>query len=375
MKQSGDEIIQVKEQKILKGMGVHFSFEALFGHIKAAEKIRFAHNLGSMLEAGLPLTRALAVSLRQSRNKAMTNILADLIAEINRGSTFSESLKKYPRVFPDILISMVHAGEQSGTLSESLKSAAAQMENSSTLERRVRGALMYPAVIVSVMIIIAILMMIFVVPTLLKTFTDLHVQLPATTQAFLSLSNLIQSDGLLVLIVLAIVAGSFYVWSRRDAGKKIIHLLLLRMPVIGSLIQEVNVARTARTLSSLMNSGVEVVESVEITSKVVQNVHFRNVLKSVGAAIAKGDLMSKVFAEHAKLYTDFFVEMLAVGEETGKIGDMLMEVALFYEDDIDQKTKNMSTMIEPILMVVIGGAVGLFAVSMITPMYSLVSAV
>jgi type IV pilus assembly protein PilC len=270
---------------------------------------------------------------------------------------------------------MVHAGEQSGTLASSLKSAASQMESSFSLERRIRGALMYPAVIMIAMIGIAILMFIFVIPTLLKTFTDLNVPLPFTTQIVLDISNIVQHQGLFVLLGIVVVVVGYIWWSRKPSGKNVIDAILLKIPVIGTLVQEVNTARTARTLSSLLGSGVDVVESLNITAAVVQNVHFRAVLTKASDTIKKGDLMSKVFSEHEKLYTPFFVEMLSVGEETGKTGEMLQGVAHYYEEDVDQKTKDMSTVIEPFLMLMIGGAVGFFAISMITPMYSLANAI
>jgi len=150
---------------------------------------------------------------------------------------------------------------------------------------------------------------------------------------------------------------------------------LLKMPVIGDLTREVNAARTARTLSSLLSAGVDVVESVEITAAVVQNVYFREILKQAQEAIKKGDLMSKVFSKDEKLYPVFFSEMVSVGEETGKVDEMLLGVACYYEEDVDQRTKDMSTIIEPVLMIIIGAAVGFFAVSMITPMYSLANSI
>ena len=150
---------------------------------------------------------------------------------------------------------------------------------------------------------------------------------------------------------------------------------MLKIPVIGVLVQEVNAARTARTLSSLLHSGVDVVESVSITTDVVQNVHFKAVLKEAGESIKKGGLMSKVFNDHDKLYPVFFGEMMSVGEETGKTGEMLLGVAKYYEEDVEQKTKDMSTVIEPFLMIIIGAAVGFFAVAMISPMYSLANAI
>ncbi len=374
LRESGDELIEYKEKK----SSAKFNKDIKIGflnRVKMQEKISFARNLGLMLASGLALSRALSVIERQSRNKKMKDTLKDLMSEVNRGSTFAESLAKTPKVFSPLFVSMVHAGEQSGTLSDSLKSVASQMESSYTLERRVRGSLMYPGVILSVMIIIGILMFVFVVPTLTKVFVELNVPLPFTTQVIIGISDAIQYHGLLVLSILIIAAIALWRWAKKASGKRFFHALILHLPIVGSLAQEVNSARTARTLSSLISSGVDVVESVSITATVVQNVYFKEVLIKAEEAIKRGDQMSKVFEEYDKLYPVFFAEMLAVGEETGKIGEMLGNVSTYYESDIEQKTKNMSTIIEPVLMVVIGAAVGFFAVSMISPIYSLVNAV
>ena len=220
LKQSGDEVIEVKTGRNLKSWNFNISIGSLFGGVKTSEKIRFAHNLGSMLEAGLSLTRALTVLLRQSHNKALSNVLTELIADINKGSTFTDALKKHPKVFQNILVSMVHAGEQSGNLSESLKSASVQMENSSSLEKRVRGALIYPAVILCVMVVIGILMMIFVVPTLMNTFTSMNVPLPVTTRILLDVSDVIMNYGVLLAVAVIAAGGLFYWWHRGKNGRK-----------------------------------------------------------------------------------------------------------------------------------------------------------
>ncbi len=374
IRESGDELIEFKEKVIGHGlkMNVNISF---LSRVKTSEKINFARNLGLMLSSGLALSRSLAVIERQSKNKMLKDVLASLMAEINKGSTFAEALSKHPKTFAPIFSSMVHAGEQSGTLAESLKALADQMESAYTLERRVRGALMYPGVILLVMVAIGMLMFVFVVPTLTKVFMDLNVPLPFMTKMIIGISEAIQYYGLLILLAVILAVGGLWYWSKKFSGKRFFHGLLLKLPIIGPLIREVNSARTARTLSSLISSGVEVVESVSITGTVVQNVYFKDVLAKAGDAIKKGDLMSKVFGQYEELYPAFFAEMLSVGEETGKIGDMLGNVSDYYESDIEQKTKNMSTIIEPILMVVIGAAVGVFAISMISPIYSLVDTI
>jgi type IV pilus assembly protein PilC len=374
LKGEGLETISVEEkkQRSFSLSSLHLSFN---GRVKTQDKINFARNLGLMLKAGLALSRALSVIERQSKNKALKKVLDDIIENISKGMSFADTLAKHSKVFPPLFISMIHAGEQSGTLSESLKAVADQMDSSYTLTKRIRGAMIYPAVIFSVMIIIGVLMMIFVIPTLLSTFESLGAPLPPTTQFILNLSNIFQKDSIFILIVLIIIAFAWYRWSKLSSGKKVIHKLILKMPIVGSLAQEINTARTARTLSSLLHSGVEVVESISITAEVIQNVYFRAVLENAKKTIQKGDLMSKIFEENEKLYPVFFAEMLSVGEETGKMDEMLLNVATFYEEDVDQKTKDMSTIIEPVMIVFIGAAVGFFAVSMIEPMYSLVNVI
>ena len=375
IRESGDEMISVEEKKKSgKGLNFNISFSFL-KRVKSIEKINFARNLGSMIEAGLPLSRALSVLERQSHNKNFKEIIVEIRNNIDKGLTFSDALSKHPKIFASLFVSMVHAGEQSGTLADSLKVVSLQLESSYALERRVRGALMYPAVIVTAMIIIAILMFIFVIPTLMSTFVSLNVQLPFTTRVILGISNAVQHEGVFILIGIALLVFIFMKWSHTKSGRSIIDITIVKLPIFGSLVQEVNTARTARTLSSLLGAGVDFVESVNITSQVVQNVHFKAVLEKAGEAIKKGDLMSQVFADNAKLYPIFLSEMMSVGEETGKIGEMLSGVAHYYEEDVDQKTKDMSTIIEPVIMIVIAAGVGFFAVAMISPMYSLVNAI
>ena len=375
LRESGSEVLSVKEKGKNTGLNMNISINLFAKKVKAAEKINLARNLGSMLEAGLPLTRALGVLIHQTRSTALKNILTDVSSEIDKGQTFANALGKHPKVFSALFVSMVHAGEQGGTLAEALKTLAMQMESTFNLERRIRGAMMYPAVILGVMLIVGVLMFVFVVPTLMKTFLDLNVALPMTTQFLLLISNTIRDHGLLVLIILILVGLAIRAWSKRTSGKFVLHAFILKIPLIGPLVQEVNSARTARTLSSLMKSGVPVVESIDITSSIVQNVHFKAVLIEARESIKKGDLMSKIFAANSNIYPIFLAEMLSVGEETGKVVEMLSGVAHYYEEDVEQKTKDMSTVIEPFLIVLIGAAVGFFAISMISPMYSLVSAI
>ena len=328
-----------------------------------------------MIKAGLSMSKALSVLERQDKNKRVKNIISTLNNEISKGKTLSESMSAFRNMFSQLFISMVRSGEESGTLAESLRIVAMQMDKSYALQRKVRGALMYPGVILFAMIIIAIILLTYVVPSLMKTFTELNVTLPLSTRIILWISDGIQNHGVLIFLIIILLSCISYFWLKSNRGKNVSHFLVLKVPIIGNLIKEVNTARTARTLSSLIISGVDVLESLRITSDVVQNVYYKEILNKAGVLVERGEPLSKVFIENKNLYPIFFGEMTNVGEETGKISEMLMNVATFYEDDVEQKTKDMSTIIEPFLMIIIAVAVGFFAIAMISPMYSLVNAI
>lgn len=377
LRDENEEIISFKESSgrslsSLKNISINIPF---IGGIKTQEKINFAKNLGSMISAGLALSRALSVMERQTKNKELKKVLVSLQKSISEGKALSQAMSNHKSVFSQLFISMVAAGEQSGNIASSLKIVGDQLDKNYALQRKVRGAMMYPAIIVCVMILIAFLMLTYIVPTLMKTFKELKLELPSTTKLVLFVSDLVVNHTVSVLMGAVVVLGSLYLWSKKESGKKFIHMAILRIPIIGNIVKEVNSARTARTMSSLLTSGVDVITSVRITKDVIQNVHYRDVLERVAVAVEKGDTISKVFTDNTKLYPIFIGEMISVGEETGKIGEMLMGVANFYEEDVEQKTKDMSTIIEPFLMVIIGGAVGFFALAMISPMYSLVDVI
>jgi type IV pilus assembly protein PilC len=373
VRESGGEIISFKSHDNKSFLGRFFSIR--FGGVKTAEKIAFARNLGSMISAGLPVSRALTVMERQTKNKTLKKIVNSLNDNISKGKTLAQAMQGYPKVFSQLFISMVKAGEQSGTLAESLKVVALQMDRSYALVRRIRGALMYPIVVVCAMIVIAIILLTYIIPTLMTTFSGLNVTLPWTTQFIVNFSNLVRYHGILLGSGILIVIILFIAWHRSLSGKKFFHYILIKLPIIGTIVKEVNSARTARTLSSLLNSGVDVVEAVQITGDVIQNVHYKAVLKKAEETIKKGEPISKVFGENEKLYPSFITEMMNVGEETGKMGEMLLGVAVYYEDDVEQATKDMSAVIEPLIMIIIGAAVGFFAVAVISPIYSLVNVI
>lgn len=350
-------------------------FIKFFGRISVHEKIVFARNLGTMLEAGLSLSRALAVLERQSKKPKLKELFHSVSETVNKGKTLSEALASYPTLFSSLFISMVKAGEESGSLSMSLKTVALQMDNVYSLERKVRGAMIYPGIILTVMFAIGTLLLIFVVPTLTETFNELHAELPASTRLVIGVSEFLRNDTLVSLLIAGALFAGGYVFLKTKVGRRTLDFSLLKTPIINIIVRETNAARTARTLSSLLSAGVPITEALSITKEVLQNSYYKEVLLSAGTSIEKGALISETFRNHEDIYPAFLSEMIAVGEETGKLSSMLMEVAAFYEEEVAQRTKDMSTIIEPFLMVIIGVVVGFFAVAMITPMYSVLNTI
>jgi type IV pilus assembly protein PilC len=281
------------------------------------------------------------------------------------------ALAKFPGIFPDLFIAMVRAGEEGGDLPGSLLIVADQTERGYDLKRKIKSAMIYPSIILLAIVGIGTVMMITVVPTLAQTFSEAHAVLPLSTRIVIGVSTILQQDTVYVIIgVLALVA-IFVAGLKTKAGKRAVDFLLLHLPTIGGLVCEVNAARTARTLSSLLASGVDMLASLDITHDVVQNSYFREVIKEAQTGVRDGGALSVVFAKHEDLYPPFVGEMMAVGEETGATNEMLKRLAVYYEEQVDHKTKDMSTIIEPFLMLFIGVAVGFFAVSMITPIYQM----
>jgi len=371
LKKGGETVLYAKEVK-MAGSIFSLDLSLIMGRVPMQEKISFARNLGSMIEAGLSLNRSLNVILKQSTNKSFKTIVTQLIEEINRGKELSFALQTFPKIFPPLFISMVRAGEASGTVAGSLKMVANQMESSYTLKKKVRGAMIYPTIIICLIAVVAVLMLIYVVPTLASVFKDLGSELPFSTRMILGSSDFLKANWRIMLPVILLLMGGLVGLMKTKKGRWVVEVLFLNFPIIKHLVREINSARTTRTLSALLSAGVDVIQAMDITKDVVQNSHYKTVIDQAKAEIQKGNPISQVFSAHEKLYPPFVGEMISVGEETGKLGGMLSNIAIYYETEVDQKTKNLSTIIEPILMVFIGTAVGFFAYSMLTPIYSII---
>lgn len=351
-----------------------FSFRywnAKFSTVPESERIIFARNLGAMLTAGLSLARALSVLERQSKNAKLIEVLSQIESDVRRGKPLHEAVEQFQGTFSRLFIAMIKSGEEAGDLPGALKGAAEQMDRSYTLKKKIRGALIYPAIIVIAIVGIGAMMLTQVVPTLAQTFEELGADLPTSTQIIIGISDFLIEHTLLAILLLSLIILSVIMALRTDWGKRARDWSFLAIPVIGTIVREVNAARTARTMHSLLSSGVDMLTALSITGEVVQNTYFRDVLKTARDDVQKGEPLSKAFARNEKLYPPLVGEMIAVGEETGALTEMLTRLADFYEDEVSRKTKDMSTIIEPFLMIIIGAAVGFFAISMIAPIYQL----
>jgi type IV pilus assembly protein PilC len=350
-------------------------FKNPLARVKMKDKVVFAGSLSAMLGSGLSLGRALAVLQRQVRNKRLQTVISDISSRINSGGTLSSALAANTDVFPPVFIAMVGAGEESGKLPESLEIVRAQMAKAYDLRRKVKGAMIYPAVILVVIIAIAVLMMIFLVPTLTSLFRELHVELPLSTRIVIAISDFLSHHTFLFLGGLLVFVVIMIQFVRSHFGSRLVTRVALRLPGLGTIIKNLNAGVTMRTLSSLISSGVSMLEALAITQKVIQNPFYQAILAEAAIGVEKGAPLSETFHKHENLYPILVGEMTEVGEETGNLPGMLLKGAAFFEDEVDQATKNLSTIIEPALMVLIGVCVGFFAVSMLGPMYSLSDAI
>jgi len=372
LKEGGKLLVFAEEEKG-GGFISMASINAMLSRVNMQEKITFARNLSAMVHAGLTLSRGMNILERQTKNEKFKKILRAIGESIKEGNSLSDSLSKYPNVFSSLFVSMVRAGEESGSLAQSLKIISAQMEKNYLLQKKIKGALVYPAIIMIAMVIVGILMLIFVVPTLTSTFEELNVELPVSTQAIIFVSDTLINHTLGIFGGLAIFIMLTMAYFRTPRGKRILDFSFLHIPIIGKLVKKTNSARTARTLSSLLSSGVDIVEALGITKDILQNSYYKAIVTEAQEGIQKGRPLSKAFIGAENLYPILVGEMMEVGEETGQLSNMLLEIADFYEGEVEEATKNMATIIEPFLMIVVGVVVGFFAVAMISPTYSLLN--
>ncbi|MDP3794345.1 MAG: type II secretion system F family protein [bacterium] len=348
-------------------------FRLFSAAIKPKELVFATRHLALMIKAGVALTRALEI-LAGEASPRFKDIVLDLADRIRRGEPLSRALEAHPQFSP-LYVSMVRSAEATGSLDEVLRTLALQLERDTELRGKVRGALMYPAVIVVAMVGIGILMLVMVVPKLAESFQELEVALPATTQMIIATSVFMRDWWFLLPLIAIAFVPAFRAVFRQERGRRFLSLLIIRIPVAKTLVQKLQTARFARTLSSLLDGGVAMLEALDITRGVLQNRLYKESLDAIAGRVEKGDSLATAMTGFERIYPTMIRQMVIVGEETGSLIEILRHLAEFYENEVTETAKNLSTLIEPLLMVLVGAAVGFFAISMMQPMYGLLNAI
>ena len=362
-----------EEQKNPRLQFLHL-LEGLFS-VSLSEKLLFMRNLKVMVGAGVPLPKTLEILALQTGSPQLKNALADIREKVLQGEMLSLAMSRHPAIFPPLFVNMIKAGEESGTMEGVLSHLTLQLERQHDLKSKIQSALMYPTVVVIAMVGVGVIMLVSVVPQLAKTFKELGVALPASTRFIVGLGEFLSELWYIALLLFLVLVLALWRFVKSKQGKTLLDGLMLRIPFIASLIGKINSAFFARTLSSLIGAGIPIVKSLEITSTVLDNRYFQEAVLHAAQEVRKGAKLSQSLKGSGKLYPLVVLQMLEVGEETGQTGEILAKLADFFEDEVSATTKNIASVIEPVLMLVIGAVVGFFAVSMIQPMYSILGSV
>ncbi|MEK7626244.1 MAG: type II secretion system F family protein [Patescibacteria group bacterium] len=341
--------------------------------VKQKDLVIFTRQLSTMISAGVPLTRSLTTMQTQAENKYFGSIIGSISKDIEGGMALADSFEKHPDTFSDVYVNMVRAGESGGILDEILQRLAAQVEKDATIRKKVKSAMAYPVVILGVTVIAFFGIMIFVIPKLGKIIKDLggpDAELPVYTQAMLGLSGFMQKNAILIFIVMFIGTFFFRRYIKTPKGKYKLHSTLLKIPVIKVILIKIAIARFARTFASLMAAGVGVLDALEVTGKAIGNLVIEEELKEAADQIKAGKQLSEPLSKSPH-FPAIVAQMLAIGEETGQIDTILLKVADFYEEEVDAVIDGISSLIEPVMILVLGGMVGIIAASVMGPIASL----
>jgi type IV pilus assembly protein PilC len=363
----GFTIVSIEPKK--KGLGTI----RIFGGIGIGVLSQFTRQLATMITSGLPLADSLAVLQKQTENQRMQEVTASISEEIEGGNSFSSALGKHEDVFSPAYINMIKAGEASGTLDKVLLKLANTLERQREFQGKVKGALVYPAIIVVAMLLVAAIILIFVVPKLTEVYTDMNIALPLPTRILITVSDFMVKFWWLMIILSVVGVMALRRYKKTQEGALVIDKLLLKIPVIGKLNRDSSLAEFTRTLGSLVAAGVPIIESLKISGDTAGNAIHRLAVSNVVNMVEKGATLSKALAKE-ETFPPIVPQMSSVGEETGKMDEVLGKVAHYFEVEVEQQVKNLTTALEPIIMIILGIMVALLMVSIILPIYSITAA-
>lgn len=346
-----------------------------FSRIPASEKLFFVQHLGIMLKAGVSLLSCLQTLNKQTKNARFAKVLTDLASNVEKGKSLTESLKLHEEIFGELFINMVEAGEVSGKLENVLDQIYLQMKKQHQLVSKVKGALTYPAVVVFAMGGIGVFMMIMVVPKITAMLKDFNTELPVATRFLIGLSDALVNHGILSLIAAVLFILGVRQLLKTYRGKFYFQAVMLKAPLFAPIIKKINLAKFARTISSLLKTDIMIIKSFQIAGNVLGNLHYRRAILDMAEKIKKGGTINEVISSYPALFPPIVTQMVAIGEQTGELDNILEELAEFYENEVDEIMTNLPSVIEPLLILVLGGAIGAMAVAIIAPMYSITTGV
>lgn len=362
-------ILEIAEEKAGFSLGKDLAF---LNRVKNQEIVIFSRQLAVLFEAQVPLVEALRTLAEQAKNPVFRQILIDLASDVDAGTAFSQSLEKYPKVFSHFYISVTRAGEASGRLQEVLNYLADHEEKNYDLNRKVKGAMIYPIFIISALMVVGAVMMIFVVPQLTQVLTESGQQLPAITNVIIGLSIFLKSYWWLTLILMGLVGAGIRYYVRTKIGRALWDNLKLRLPIFGPLFKKIYLARFAENLATLIKGGIPIMQALTITADVIGNIFYQDIILRAREEVRKGSTMFSVFSTAPQI-PSMVAQMIHIGEETGKLDSILVKIASFYQKDVDNLVDNITTLIQPILILILGAAAGILVAAILLPIYNMSS--
>jgi type IV pilus assembly protein PilC len=347
---------------------------AIGGKVKEKDIVIFTRQFATMIDAGLPLVQCLDILSGQQESPVFKKILLQVKDDVEGGSTFADALKKHPKTFNNLFVNLIAAGEVGGILDTILNRLSAYIEKSMKLKKQIKGAMVYPAVVIAIALVVVTIILIFVIPVFQQMFDDFGGALPAPTQFVVTLSNFMKGNIHLIIIGIGIMVYVIKFTYASKWGRDFIDKYALKTPVIGSLIRKTAVAKFTRTLSTMLTSGVPILDALDIVARTAGNTTVEKAILKTKVSISEGKTIAEPLAE-TKVFPSMVVQMIAVGEATGAMDTMLSKIADFYEEEVDVAVGALTAMLEPLLMVFLGGAIGGLVIAMYLPIFKIASAI
>lgn len=352
------------------GHSIGDRFESIQG-VPVVQKIFFTQNLGVMLRGGFAISRAMGTLAQQTTHRYFKKVILSMQANLESGNSFSQALKQFPNVFPELFINMISAGELSGKLDEVLHSLTVQMKKDFQLIAKVKGAMTYPVVVIVAMIGAGVAMVVFVVPKLKEVFASNGAKLPLPTRVLIAISDTLIHHGILIGLAVLLLIGGIIFFARTATGKRLFDTIFLHTPILGPIIKKINLARFTRSLSSMLATDIPIIQTFQIISRTMTSMAYRKSMDEASVALKSGQTIAKILELYPALYPPLVQQMINVGEESGTLDEVSQELASFFEEEVDQTMSNLSTIIEPVLLLVLGVAVAAMALAIMLPIYSL----